>query len=89
MAAIDDFQSVASGLESPGRHAIAVTPSDSVTLAHASRGIYIGGAGDLKVITVGGETVTFASMAAGIVYPICVTQVLATGTTATGIVALY
>lgn len=68
--------------------AAAVTPNDSTDLTFTSRAIYVGGGGDLKVNLSDGTTVTFASIAAGIIHPIRVKRVFSTGTTATGILAI-
>ena len=69
--------------------AIAVTTSDSTNLSLGfTRGIYVGGSGDVAVTMADGNTVTFKSLAAGIIHPICVTRIWSTGTTATNIVAL-
>ncbi len=72
----------------PATHAAAVTPSDSVDLANFSRAIYVGGAGNLVVVMLSGEQVTFTGVQAGTILPIRVTRVRATSTTATAIVAL-
>ena len=72
----------------PAKFAVAVTPSD-VTVLSPTRGLYIGTAGDLTVVTVGnGATVQFPDVPAGAILPIQVTQVLA-ATTAAGIVAMW
>lgn len=67
--------------------AVAVTASDS-TVIPTTRALYIGTAGNLAVKMADGSLPTFSSVAAG-VFPIQVTQVLSTGTTASNIVALY
>ncbi len=76
----------------PGVLAEAVTPSDDNDLTVLARGVYIGGAGDLAVHMrgeLGGPTViTYVGLLAGQVYPIAAQRVMATGTTATNIVAL-
>jgi hypothetical protein len=70
--------------------ASAVTTSDSVNLtAGATSGLYLGATGDISVVLAGGGTITFTGMASGVIHPISVTRVNATGTTATGIVAVY
>ena len=74
--------------QDPAVHAAAVTPSDSVDLANTSTALYIGGTGNLTVIMLGGEQVTFAAVPVGIL-PIRVTRVLSTGTAATNILALW
>lgn len=67
----------------------AITPDNSNDI-RVSRGLYIGGAGNIRVT---GErdngTVDFVGVLAGTVLPIRVRRVHATGTTASSIVALY
>lgn len=84
----DDFETYNTGLTSPARDAEPITPNDGADLAAATRGIYVGGAGSLQVHMVSGEIVTFDNVAAGIVYPFRVARVMASGTSATGLVAL-
>lgn len=74
---------------SPGEHAFAVTPHNTTQLEHATRGIYIGGTGNLKVTTVGGEEEVFVGIAAGVIHPIAAIIIWSTGTTATSIVGVY
>jgi len=76
--------------------AAAVTPSNTVDIPSVSGGtsnngcvLYVGGAGDLKVDTVGGDAVTFVAVPAGSFIPVQVTRVYSTGTNATSIVALW
>ncbi len=66
---------------------VAVTPSDTAKISKTA-GLWIGGAGSVAVLGVNSASVTFTNVAAGTLLPIAVTQVLATGTTATNIVAL-
>ena len=64
-------------------HAAAVTPSNTTELfGHA---LYCGGAGDVTLLTEGGDTVTF-TVPAGHTIVQRFTKVLATGTTATALV---
>ena len=72
---------------SPGSHVQLVTPSDVNDLTWISRALYIGATGNMQVTTMGGETVTLTGMGVGW-HPLRVTRVWATGTTATGIVAV-
>jgi hypothetical protein len=85
----DPFQSNATGLTSPGRNAEAVTPSNDADLPTTARALYIGGAGDVALITAGGNTATFTGLSAGQILPITAARVLATATTATNIVAIW
>lgn len=67
---------------------VAVTPSD-VTIFAATRAVYVGVAGDVYVD--GAKQGTNVKMTAAVAgeHPWQVTRIYSTGTTATGIVALY
>ena len=84
----DIFEDRSSGLESPGYNAAEITPSDTTDLAFTSRALFVGAPGDLRVTTAGGDTVTFANLAAGFV-PLRIRRVHASGTTASSIVAVW
>jgi hypothetical protein len=67
---------------------IAITPADGTDLSYTTRGIYVGGAGDISVISPQGTTITFVGVPVGTILPICVNRIKSTGTTATNLVAL-
>ena len=67
---------------------LATTPSDS-TVIPVTRGIAVTGAGNVSVNLLGGGTAVLTSLSAGQVLPIAVVGINATGTTATGVFALY
>jgi hypothetical protein len=69
-------------------NAAAVTPSDTANLAPMAWALFIGTGGTLKVDTVGGQVGVTLTVPAGL-FPVMVTRVYATGTAATGIVALW
>ena len=74
---------------SPAEKAVAVTTSDTLPLAIPARALYVGVAGNVAVIPIGQTTsITFVGVQAGTILPISARLVLATGTTATNIVAL-
>jgi len=76
-------------VNSPAEHAAAVTPADDTDLEYASRALYIGVTGDIKVDMVGGEeAVTFSNVPVCI-FPIRVERIYSTDTTATNIVSLW
>ncbi len=85
----DIFEGRTRNLGDPGFDGAAVTSSDDNDLATTARCLYIGGAGNVAVITAGGSTVTFVAVNAGSFLPVRAARVLATGTTATSIVALW
>ncbi len=68
----------------------AVTPDNDTDLTAVTRGLYVGGAGNVRVILDrDSSTVDFVGVVAGSVLPLRIKRVHATGTTATSIVALY
>ena len=75
--------------------AATIVPSDTVNIADVSGGsnngcvLYVGTAGNLRVLTVGGDDVTFIGINTGAFIPVQVLRVFATGTTADNIVALW
>lgn len=86
----DPFALAAKGVTAQARSAAAVTPSDTTDLTIYAKALWIGGDGTLTVIPVDNTDnapVTFAVPQG--VFPVQVRRVLSTGTTATGIVALY
>lgn len=71
----------------PAHGAVVVTPTDGL-LIPVTRGIYVGVTGNLAVQMADGQTVTFTALPVGF-HPIQAQIILATGTTATNILALY
>lgn len=51
--------------------------------------LYIGTGGNLRVLTAGGQDVTFSSVLGGTFFPVQVLKVFSTGTSAANIVALW
>ncbi|MEM8871278.1 MAG: hypothetical protein AAGE38_12815 [Pseudomonadota bacterium] len=84
---MDQFENHAPGLESPAFRLFEIAPSDTDALALVTRAISVETPGHLQVTTAAGDTGRIF-VAAGIPFPLRVTQVYATGTTATGIVGL-
>lgn len=54
-----------------------------------TRGVYVGGAGNIVAVDKDGNAVTFNGATAGSILPIRVMRINATNTTATNLVALY
>lgn len=74
--------------DDPFLNAKVVTPNDTTDLTIPARSLYIGGAGDVVVITGAGDA-TFKAAPAGFILEVAPIRVKATGTTATDIVALW
>lgn len=73
----------------PARKAFAITPSDSAVIEGATRGVWVGGAGNLAVLMVNDSSaITFSGVPAGTLLPIQVQKVMSTNTTATLIVGV-
>jgi len=67
----------------------AVTPNDSADLPTPARALYVGSTGNVALIpNRGGTAVTFTNIPSGSILPVQAYRVLATGTTATSILAL-
>lgn len=69
-----------------GFDAIAVTPADATDLAYPVRGLLVAVAGTIALVTPAGTALTITAPAGFV--PIGAKRILATGTTATGIVGL-
>lgn len=85
---IDTFSNTAPGLSSPATGIEEIIPSDTTTLAMTTRALNVGQSGILRVETSNG-TIADIFVAAGIAFPLRVTKVFATGTTAGTIRGLY
>jgi hypothetical protein len=71
----------------PAQDAAAVTKSDTADQGDV-RALFVGGSGNVSLVTALGNTVVFTGVLAGSILPVRCTKVLA-ATTATNIVALY
>lgn len=76
---------------SPADEAVAIntTVADHDLGTTPSRGLYVGGAGDVKVEMAKAGTVTFKTVPAGFILPIQVSKVYKDGTSATDIVSIF
>ncbi len=76
------------GLPGSDNAAVVDVSSTDVTLSPPCRRLYVGGTGDVKVDTVGGQTVTFQSVPVGYL-DVRATKVYHSGSSATKLVALW
>lgn len=84
---IDPFRNHAPGLESPAVRLATVTPNDAADLAFPTRAIAVGAEGVVRLTTVAGDTGE-VFVVPGAPFPIRARRIMATGTSATSIVAL-
>lgn len=62
---------------------VQVTKSDTVTYSPALAGLYVGGAGDVTIVTKDGVTLLYSACPVGFVIEMCIAKVMATGTVPT------
>lgn len=86
---MDKFANFPTTPISPARGGELVAPSDTTDLPQVSRALYIGQGGDVALTMVDGHVLTFEAVPGGSLLPIRVSAVAATGTSATGIIALW
>jgi hypothetical protein len=85
----DNFERFKSDLDSPVTGGEAVTPSDVTDLTKTSRCLWVARGGNISVIMKDGMTLTWEDVPGGSHVFARVSRVRATGTTATGILALW
>lgn len=77
----------------PASKLVAVTPSDTVDIATVNgfypRALWVGGAGNLVIVSPDGSSALISGAAAGTLLPIQCRRVNSTSTTATLIAGLY
>jgi len=81
-------QNYTGGLMNPGMKFTAITPSDAVDLVYTTRGILVAGAGAIQIMGDQDTVPCILYLAAGIIHPIMAKRIYASGTVATGIVAV-
>ncbi len=84
----DKFAFEYKGGDNPATDAFHVTPDDTIVFPQPTRAIYVGTGGDVSIELIGGGIVTLRGTLGGMIYPLRVQKILATGTTAADIVGL-
>ncbi len=86
----DSFANSADQIIAPATRAVTIMPDDSVALSEVPKAIYAGSGGTIVMRGVrdSGDSV-WSHIPAGSVLPFRATHIRATGTSATGILALY
>lgn len=72
----------------PAYDGIAIAPSDSANLATICRALFIGVAGNVKLLTPASTSLEFLNLQAGSILPVMVLRVFNTSTTSTNIIGL-
>jgi hypothetical protein len=89
MSAIDLQAQRGDTVDFPATRLRAVTPSDSDPLSFVPKALYVGTGGNLAIMAQEDTVaVTLTNLAPGSIVPVRARLVMATGTTASGIVAL-
>ena len=86
---MDNFANFPTTPISPARGGELIAPSDTSDLMQVSRALYVGQGGDVALTLVDGDNLTFEAVPGGSLLPIRVRAVAATGTSATGLIALW
>lgn len=86
---MNDFNEQTRFPSAPAANAAAVIPDNDTALPEMTRALYVARAGHVAVEMASGTYVTFEDVPAGSVLPCRVLRVLAGGTTASGIIALW
>ena len=89
MPATDPYTEIPFIATAPAVNAEEVTPHNTTELTSVSRALWVGTGGNVKVTMKGGAEVTFTGVPDGTLLPFRVKIVWSTGTTASGIVAVY
>ena len=86
---MDKFKNYPTNIDSVCDNAYPIVPNDNDDLTSATRAIFIGETGDLKIELVNStEPVVLKNVAAGSVLPMRIKKVFGTETTATNLIAL-
>ena len=89
---IDKFASNERAILAPYTRAVTITPSDSTDLVETPRALQIHAGTNstpVKVTMSGDSAAVTMNLQTGFIYPLRVSRVWATGTSATSVIALY
>jgi hypothetical protein len=84
----DKFSGFTHGLTAPLSDGFDIMPDDTEELSEVTRAIYVGQGGDVAIELAGGGSVVLKGLKPGIIYPLRLARVLATGTTASDLVGM-
>jgi hypothetical protein len=72
----------------PAYDGFVITPSDTVNFEDVAKAIYVGGAGNISLVTPKGTVLTFVGIPVGTTLWVCAARVNASLTTATNLIGL-
>ena len=86
---MDAFANVADAVSAPARRAVAVSPHDTNALPDIPKALYVGSGGTITMRGVGDAADSvWSNVASGTILPFRASHVRASGTTASGLLAL-
>jgi len=89
----DRFGSFGDTVSSPATRATAIVPSDANDLIDIPKGIFVGAGGDITMVGLNAPAsatgITWKNVPAGSLIPFRARRIMATGTTAANMLALY
>lgn len=88
MPIFDSFKDIQPNLSGPVEGGFDISPSDTQDLVQVTRGVMVQTGGDLRVTLKSGDQVTLPALSPGVIYPLRVSRVWDSGTTATGLMGL-
>ncbi len=83
----DQFSNYSAGIVAPAMGGAIVVLDTAFT--YPSRGIWVGGAGNVSALLSNGDTVILIGVLAGTLLPLRATKITTSGTSATNMVALW
>lgn len=87
MPAVDRYVNSDGGVSAPADVVFDITPSDSEDLSYITSALYVGGGGDIEVITRQGTIALFKDVPSGTILPVRALRI-GTETTATDLVGM-
>lgn len=86
---MDSFKNLSDSPDFSARKLVAVTPHNSNDLAYTTKALFIGTGGNIVVLAEDDTVAVTLKVTDGQILPVRAKRVLATNTTATGIVGMY
>ncbi len=85
----DTFASATDTVTAPAQSCFPITPEDNADLEYVTKGLYVGGGGDIVLRTKSDDVdIAFRQVPSGTILPVRAVAIRATGTSASDIVGL-